>query len=59
VRLPTDVADKLASLADRYTSTSPLGVRVGKATVAREAIVRGLPLLERELDGDSDGVDNA
>lgn len=50
VRLPEDIAVRLEVLTDMYRERSLLkGIKVGRATVAREAIMLGLPILERKF----------
>jgi hypothetical protein len=50
VRLPIDAADRLDKLTEMYVKRSLLkGVKIGKATVGREALLLGLPLLEKKF----------
>ena len=50
VRLPEDTANRLLTLTEKYMRRSVLtGIKVGRATVAREAIILGLPLLEKRF----------
>lgn len=57
VRLPPEMYETLERLTATYTKRSVLAVRVGKATVAREAIALGLPLLEAKFkEGDDNDV---
>ena len=50
LRIPEDLDNQLLVLSKRYAKVQTLPTRVGKATIAREAMMRGIGLMESELE---------
>lgn len=57
VRLPSQFYARLERLTQIYMKRSLLGVKIGKATVAREAMLLGLPLLESKFEKENTNED--
>jgi len=49
LRISQEMDDELLQLAQRWERTMTLDTRVGKTTIAREALKRGMRLIDEEL----------
>ena len=49
LRISQEMDDELFQLAHRWERTMTLDTRVGKTTIAREALKRGMKLIDEEL----------